>query len=348
MINPHVSVVIPMYNRAKTIGETIQSVLAQTYPHFEIVIVDDGSTDESVDIVHRYMQKENRIRLVRQENQGLGRVANRCIDEAHGTYIARLDADDLCMPNRLERQVEYLDAHPHTGLVGSMYRTFGEGVEPQICQLPQKHEDIKAALLFRSSVLHSSVMFRACLVKEYSHDNRLKNPEPIRYPEVVYGEDYGFWIRFALKHPVENIPDVLIAYRLWPEQTTLTHVKEKFQTLIVNQQSVFLHELKIKPNEEEFSIHRHLAFDQIPADVTFLRTAADWLLRLRDANMQLHLFDENALAHVLTGRYIALIRKAAEIHSQEACDLHQCLIKMPFYKYVEIPLPKPVFANTHS
>ncbi len=125
---PLVSVAIPLYRCAATIGETLDSVLAQSYPNLEIIVVDDGSPDDSSAVLRRF---EGRVRYIRQPNGGVGSARNRGLSEARGEYIALLDCDDLCEPDRIAIQVSYLQQNPDVLLCSSDFTFFGEGVESQ-------------------------------------------------------------------------------------------------------------------------------------------------------------------------------------------------------------------------
>ncbi|MBS1665716.1 MAG: glycosyltransferase family 2 protein, partial [Bacteroidetes bacterium] len=116
-MNPKVTVLMPAYNAGKYIGAAVNSVLAQTFTDFELLIVDDGSEDDTAAVVREY--GDGRIRMVRQERGGVSMALNRGLEEARGEYICRFDADDICFPQRLERQVRFLDEHAGYVIVGS-------------------------------------------------------------------------------------------------------------------------------------------------------------------------------------------------------------------------------------
>lgn len=122
---PEISVVLSVYNDAKYVGVAIESVLAQTFTDFELIIIDDASTDESLSIARDFA--DERIRIVEnEENLGLTKSLNKGISLAQGKYIARMDSDDICLPTRFEKQVAYLDAHPDVGVCGGWVELIGE------------------------------------------------------------------------------------------------------------------------------------------------------------------------------------------------------------------------------
>jgi hypothetical protein len=208
-----VTVLMTVYNGAAYVRAAVASLLEQTYADFELLVVDDASTDGSGDIVAA--MADPRIRLVRNNvNLGLTRSLNRGLEIARGELIARQDADDLSAPDRLTKQVEFLDAHPDVALVGSWYRKMdAAGASLGDRHLPEDHALLRWALLFYCPFVHSAIVFRRhIVVGEHSgYDERF-----------LYGEDYDLWSRVARCHRVANIPAVLVAYRQGPATMTST------------------------------------------------------------------------------------------------------------------------------
>jgi glycosyltransferase involved in cell wall biosynthesis len=203
---PRVTVLLAVYNGEEYIGEAIRSVLEQSYRGFELLIVDDGSTDGTPSVIQTF--HDPRIRVIQNPaNLGLSRSLNLGIGEARGEYIARLDADDLCRPARLERQVRFLDEHPEVALVGCGYEEIdSEGVSRGFHDLPCEHVQIRWRLYFVNAFVHSAVMFRRSVVNQLGrYDDRLEQ-----------SQDFELWSRIARKHRVANLPDHLIKLRLHP------------------------------------------------------------------------------------------------------------------------------------
>jgi glycosyltransferase involved in cell wall biosynthesis len=204
-----VTVLMPVYNAERYLRPAIDSILSQTFRDFEFLIVNDGSSDNSRKIVESYA--DPRIKLVdNPHNMGLTRTLNRGLGLATGELIARQDADDVSYPDRLRRQVEFLDAHRDTALVGTQTRVIDEDGRPsglrhydRCCE----YESIRWDLLFGNSFTHSSVMFRRTIVAE----------EMGGYDETFkYEQDYDLWSRVACRYRVMNIPLVLVDYRIHP------------------------------------------------------------------------------------------------------------------------------------
>jgi glycosyltransferase involved in cell wall biosynthesis len=197
---PQVSAIIPGYNYARYLGEAIDSVLAQTHPAHEIIVIDDGSTDDTPAVAQRYAGK---IRYVRTENGGVSRARNTGIALATGDLVAFLDADDRWLPRKLERQVAALAAHPEAGLVHTGSRVFDQEGGTTLCEFePEAALDVHA-LIRCCSISASSVLIpRAVFEKVGAFDVAL-----------VGTEDWDMWLRIAAAHRVVGCPGILVEYR---------------------------------------------------------------------------------------------------------------------------------------
>lgn len=201
---PTVSVVMPVYNAEKYVTKAIDSVLNQTLADFEFIIIDDGSTDGSEAILASCAASDQRIILHRQQNSGLTASLNRACGLARGTYIARMDADDISLPRRLEKQVHYLERHSEIGVLGTWIQDIGAGDEPgPIWPLPTTPATIRWFLMFGNCVAHPSVMARREIIQDLGYR-----------PEAPHVEDYDLWIRASAVTGVANFPEVLLKYRV--------------------------------------------------------------------------------------------------------------------------------------
>jgi glycosyltransferase involved in cell wall biosynthesis len=210
---PLVTVLLPVYNGAAHIAESIESVLGQSFRDFELLLIDDGSTDETPSILAGFGDDRIRV-LVNERNLGLTATLNRGIGAALGAYIARQDADDLSDPGRLAAQVDHLEANPATALLGTSYRRIDESGRPEGTRpVPSDPTSIRWRLLFLSAFAHSSVMIRAAVLDEVGrYDERYR-----------YAQDYELWSRIARTHPVAAIPEPLVSYRRTASSLTATY-----------------------------------------------------------------------------------------------------------------------------
>jgi glycosyltransferase involved in cell wall biosynthesis len=202
-MSPKVSVIMSVYNGEKYLREAVDSILTQTFTDFEFIIINDGSRDRTKKILESYV--DPRIRLYHHQNIGLTRSLNRAISLARGDYIARMDADDISCPERLDKQVGYLDENPEVGLVGSRYiRIDKSGLETAEIQVPIGTENIlKHFLLEGSAFCHSSMIFRKSVAEKIGF-----------YDESVkYAQDYDFGIKCFEICEVANYPEILQKWR---------------------------------------------------------------------------------------------------------------------------------------
>lgn len=204
---PLVSVVMSVYNGEKYLRESIESILNQTFTDFEFIILDDGSVDDTKNIIKNY--KDDRIVLISHENQGLVSSLNKGIKMAKGKYIARQDADDISMTNRLQKQVEHLERYPETELLGTCFRYIDEQSKTTGASviLPTRSLDLKARMLFSNAFGHGTTMFSKSVFNQVGG-----------YREK-YGanEDFDLWRRIAYGYTIANLPDILYSYRVNPE-----------------------------------------------------------------------------------------------------------------------------------
>ncbi|MBX3348220.1 MAG: glycosyltransferase family 2 protein [Nitrospira sp.] len=200
---PLVSVLLPVYNAASYVQEAIESILRQTYRNFELIVVDDGSTDESGRVIQTIT--DPRIRVVHQPNRGLSAALNRAIEMAQGVYLARQDADDLSLPQRLDRQVDFLEAHPAVGMVGTWAEVRTDTPKSDnVYAPPTDNHLLKFELLFDNPFIHSSVMIRKHVlvcVGVYTQE------------ASVRAEDYDLWSRIVREFDVSNLSEMLNVYR---------------------------------------------------------------------------------------------------------------------------------------
>lgn len=203
-IAPAVSVVLPVYNCPHYVSGAIESVLAQTFADFELLVIDDGSQDETPAVLRRYT--DPRMRLVTQANRGLAATLNRGIELARGRYIARQDQDDISLPERFAKQVACLDAHPKCALVGTWAEIWREGARTgRAHRHPSDNSTLKFELLFNNPFVHSSVMIRKSALERVGAYSADRNRQP--------PEDYELWSRIAREYEVANVPEVLHLYR---------------------------------------------------------------------------------------------------------------------------------------
>ena len=230
MTNPRVSILMPVYNVAAYLREALDSMLAQTYTDFELIVLDDCSPDNSAEILDTYTDPRI-VRYRGEKNVGLSNVLNVGMQLARGEYIARMDSDDLSTHERLAVQVAYLDAHPEIDLCSCGMELFGAKQETWVRE--NNPEAVKITALFYSPILHASSVWRRASFERVG----------LRFQqEMVPAEDYDMWTRaMAAGLQLVNIPQVMYKYRIHPSQVTMQtdrtakkdkEVKAKYLTTI--------------------------------------------------------------------------------------------------------------------
>jgi glycosyltransferase involved in cell wall biosynthesis len=216
-------VLLSVHNDDRFVSEAIESILSQTFHDFELIVIDDGSTDGSRARIEAY--EDRRIRLVSRANRGLVASLNEALALAGGEYIARQDADDISLPTRIEREVALLDAHPEIALVGTNYTVIDEDGRPLATTSVFTHpDDLAVAEILSNQYGHGSVMMRRALVAELGgYDG-----------SVGYVEDYDLFVRIARIAQIANIAEPLYLWRRNASGISLSnkHAQSE-QTLVV-------------------------------------------------------------------------------------------------------------------
>ena len=222
-----ISVILPVYNSELYITETIESILAQSYSYFELIIINDGSTDNTENCILKF--KDDRIKYIKNDsNLKLIKTLNLGLSIAKGKYIARIDADDIALPHRFEKQIEFLENNSSYGIVGSFAQTFGS--ENKILKFIENDQDIRFALLSYNPFIHSSVLIRKTILTE----NNLHFDS-----NQLHVEDYDLWIKILMYSKGKILPEILIKYRIHENQISVVHNEiQKLNSFLI-QQSYF-------------------------------------------------------------------------------------------------------------
>ena len=215
MTDPKITVAMSVYNNAPYLAAAIESICAQSFTDFEFVIVNDGSSDESGAIIDRFAASDSRIRAIHQPNAGLIASLNRIIDEARGTLIARMDGDDIALPERFARQIAFLDANPAIGVLGTGCNCIDEQGKPHKYRFENviSTEEILDDLKNGPPLCHPSVMMRTDVVRAVGGYHRA----------YAHCEDYDLWLRLSERVPLANLPDRLLLYRQSATQVSNRH-----------------------------------------------------------------------------------------------------------------------------
>lgn len=289
---PTVTVLIPVHNRVRYIRDAIDSILAQSFTNFELLIIDDASTDGSAAAVAAY--RDQRLRLLCNEtNQGIPGSRNRGIAEARGEFLAFLDSDDCARPERLARQVAFLRAHPDYAAVGSWIEWMNEDGKPlgRVKRKAVAAEQIAAERLFRSCLENSAAMARTAILRSYRHREHMR-----------LGSDYDLWARIAADHKLAALPEVLTYRRQHAGRSTAAGRAEDIKRWRLQIFAEQLHALRLPHSPCDLERHYELRRMQklrMRPDQAYLEWAQEWLQRLRAANADNPCYPEPVFSHVL-------------------------------------------------
>jgi glycosyltransferase involved in cell wall biosynthesis len=291
-MSPRVTVLMPVYNAAPHLLEAVNSILTGSFADLELLAIDDGSTDESLEILRSIA--DPRLRVVRNSgNQGVIATLNRGLDLAEGDFVARMDADDISMPDRLARQVAFMEANPEIGLSGTWARTFGAR-PARIIRLPLSSIEIDTQLFAFNALCHPTVILRRNLFAE--HDLRYAT-------DARHGEDLDLWMRASNYFGLANLRVVGLRYRMHAGQVTKRFEVEQLETLAKLQRRQLL-PLVSDATEEEIKLHlkavdvrRQLTHDELIA-------IGAWLKRLEDSNSRVKRYDTSVFHSFLVQRWL--------------------------------------------
>ncbi|MBI4050174.1 MAG: glycosyltransferase [Candidatus Doudnabacteria bacterium] len=256
---PRISVLLSVYNGEKYLREAAESILRQTFADFELIIIDDGSTDQTPQILDQILDPRI-IRLKNDLNLGLSYSLNKALAVARGELIARMDADDVSLPRRLAMQFRYLAGHPEIGVLGTaMQQTDSKGRVIVALNQPREHETIVWKMFFETAISHPTVMMRRDIIRQAGGYN----------PEFLHVEDTELWSRLMLMTRFANLVDILYLRRLhaasvmskhWPTQNQLgSMLRKKMMEKVLGRPLAGLDTASLQELCEKFSQSRNLS-----------------------------------------------------------------------------------------
>ncbi|WP_404445978.1 glycosyltransferase [Sutcliffiella horikoshii] len=275
MYQPQVTVFIPVYNSEKNIKECINSIIDQTYKNLEILIVDDGSTDNSLDIINSF--NDNRIRLIRNnENKGIPYTRNLGLQEAKGKYLAVMDSDDIAFLNRIEVQVKFMEKNKDIDVLGSNYQLIGGKFNKKVISKFTIDQEIKAGLIFLNRICNSTAFIRLESINNFK----------IKYnPSYFVVQDYDFFVQVSKIGKLFILPEILIKYRISHSNITAKSKKNKSaarQEIINAIQLDILKHYNFHLSEKELSIFNDFFSKNVSYDT--LKSIPNVVNKLIDQN----------------------------------------------------------------
>lgn len=290
--SPEVTVLLPVYNGAPYLEETLESILAQTFTNFELLVIDDGSTDGSRGILERFAARDARVRLVSRENRGLIATLNQGLALSRADIIARMDADDIALPRRFERQVGFMKSHPGVDVCGTALVFHETGEEKY---LPEESAALQALTLFNTPVFHPTVIMRKASVLAVGG-----------YASTApCAEDYDLWERMLRAGSrFANLREVLLRYRVHPEMNRAKYYAKMTATSlkICARQ---LARLGLPADGTALTLHR-ICCAPCPETPAMRARLVNWLDCIEKANRALGVYSQTALQREIDLRKQAL------------------------------------------
>lgn len=300
---PEITVLMPVHNSETFVKEASESILSQTFRNLELLVVDDASTDQTVEILESL--DDPRVRIIKsRERLRFTGALNLGIEHATGTFLARMDGDDIALPNRLALQRDYMMAHPQVGLCGGLATNFGMREGP-FFRPPFTHGEIVSYMLFDSPFVHPTVMFR----RDFLERHRLRYD-----PAFCPTDDYELWRRATRLFPVANLKQVLLRYRVHASSLTQSEW-DHMDRHALRIAALELFDLGITASTDELRFHRNLGrgrcFSIKRRDE--LERAEAWLQRLLAANSQSKRYPADEFARIVSGIWFSACYHAGSL-----------------------------------
>lgn len=297
---PLVSVVMPVFNSAKYLGKSLDSVVKQTYSNIEIIVINDGSKDRSSEIIGKF--KDSRIKLINfKRNKGIVSALNKGLDLAKGKYIIRMDSDDIAHKDRVKKQVEFMEAHPKIGVCGSAIKVIGR--KNYTWFPPTNSEDIKLKMFLESPIAHPSV----CIRKKILEVNNLRYD--VNYE---FAEDYKLWVDMSRYCEMANLDDVLLRYRVHSTQIGATKTKMQ-QKSVMKVKNELLTLLTGTPTKDELKLHiKAMSWPRNQSNKE-LEELRSWYEKLVSANYKKQIYNTRKFKAMMGERWVGACYLAKSI-----------------------------------
>ena len=332
---PRISIVLPVYNGAKYLKDSIESILHQSFNDFELIVIDDGSLDKTFEIIHRY--NDNRINIIHHSiNKGLVYSLNEGVKVSRAEYIARMDADDIALPDRLEKQLEAFEANKNLGVLGTQIALMDETCSFEVDQhhYPQSHSEIIWRMLFENTFAHPTIMVRKKVFTQAYRE------------EYKHAEDYDLWTRLTGDAIFGNLSQKLLLYRRHSE--TVSHLQNAVQdqhTKII-QKNYFYKVTGRMLSDEEGQLLTEINKRSQPLSNSQLHSIIDLLftyyLGIKEKQLAFHVQDPVVYSELINTVTSMTIWPNNQINRETIRDKAKEILPIPIYslaKRLKILLP---------
>ncbi len=301
MPNPLVSVLLPVFNGGRYLDGALRTIACQTIRDLEIVIIDDGSTDDTASIIQRWAVKDRRIRALKNENNlGLIATLNLGLSRVRGDFVARMDADDECHPRRIEKQVNAMWRDPQVDVCGTWVARFND-LTADIVQYPTTDANIRCDLIRSCPLAHPSVMMRRATIERLG----------LRYdPARLHAEDLALWATHRNDLVFANLPLVLTRLRKHADQVSHRFRAQQKATSAGIRRDLFV-ELGVDVTTRDSALHEAIISGEVEQDIGTLRSVDRWLRRLAKANHSRRSFPEPEFITVLGDLWAGACRRVS-------------------------------------
>ncbi len=294
-----VSVIMPIYNSERYLAEAIESVLNQSYQNIEVVLVNDASIDHSESIAEKYIS--DRVRYIKNsQNRGVALSLNDALQMCNGDYIARMDADDISMPDRIKKQVAFMEANLAVGVCGSWVRHIGK-YEGVLERKPVGSSCIAAFMMLDNPVMHPTAMLRKKILEKYN----------FKYDAAFERcEDFDLWERMSRLGYINNLPEPLLKFRVHESSVTAKYSHEMWNKTydILNRG---LNRIGVTSSHSEVKFHRKVSHGEPVENLAELIKAERWFSVLYKANTLSMVHADSAMLEALGFAWYALCRNSA-------------------------------------
>jgi len=303
MNNALLSVIMPVYNAERYIFKAIKSILNQTYKNLELIIIEDGSTDQSLKIIESI--NDERVRLNKNDrNRGIVYSRNKGLSLAKGDYVGMFDADDIAFREKFEEQINFLEKNKDFGMIGSWAKWIDENDKklPGGWRLKSSPEKIPSIMLFKNYFLQSAVLYRKESISNYTFREGY---------DIL--EDYLIWLEITADHKTWNLQKHLVYYRVHSKGVTKRQKEKKEK----REKKVFEMELKkfgLNPTEKELALHILIRNDDSIKEISTLSEINNWLLKIIIQNKKVGKYNHKMLIRVVFDRWVKVCYKAKKLH----------------------------------
>jgi glycosyltransferase involved in cell wall biosynthesis len=312
---PEVSIIMPVFNSENFIQAAVESLLTQTFHDFELIIVNDGSTDNSLNIIRSF--SDNRIRILNNDrNRGIVYSRNRGLKEARGKFIAPFDSDDIALPEKFEKQITFLHKNPDFGMIGSWAKLIDQegSIKNKRWKLPASPQAIPSILLFRNYFAQPSLLIRRELIPQGGYEEGYE-----------IGEDYIMWADIAKKAKVWNLPEHLVYIRQHPGNMSRKDnpALRDYESRIYQR---LFKPLKIEVDSTRFELLMHLKYSQKIENPDILKSVEGFLTLILSQNLKLKVYAHKYLVRTVFNRWLKACYMSKEMHLKS------------FFSFIKSPL----------